>query len=757
MTVADPRATARFLGAFFDELAKWGVENVVISPGSRSTPLSMTAYELSCRAPQRMSTYVDIDERGAAFLALGMAKASGRPAALVCSSGTAIANYYPAILEAESSRVPLIVLTADRPPQLQGLGAPQTCDQSHAYGTHVRAYRGMPLPADDEGSLRFARQAAREACIAALGSCELPQNPSSAATHVSQRLAGTCFGGPVHLNFPFDEPLKPDVTLPDLFDAGIPCTEAAAAGETPGAKPARKPLLPVGIAQVRGGMEGAAAAQLARELLANNVLLLAGEGSCATHKEAQRVLAFARAFAIPVLADPLSGLRSLDDPLVIGNYDSVFQPGGISPDDSLNPQVIVRFGRYPVSKRATQWARAREDAGVLQVVVDPLETRDTNAATTVFVRMKPADFAQSMERALRTEDGPAAADANDLSFANAWQRVEEAAAKRIAAVDAGEESGADGFEGAYVRRVLELAPEGSCLFAANSMSVRAVDTFYLKGGKQLTVLANRGLNGIDGTVSTAIGASRYFGRTTLITGDLTIDRVVSGTDTVLTAPGSMTDANGNATAEAADSQKKANDAKNLSDAAQAESSVRDQYASSLERTADEKQALAEQAQKRVEEAEKKLKDTLAADPKADVTDLQNQLENLRKLRDAHKAVADQARKNIDTNRLSAQFAVLTGDLREYRTLLQANTFDAVVSNPPYFPAGSGAVSPEDARAVARSELCCTPDDLCACNRIPESPDSPCLKSSADRRKASAGQTVHHPACPPGICTAKAHP
>ena len=527
MTVADPRATARFLGAFFDELAKWGVENVVISPGSRSTPLSMTAYELSCRAPQRMSTYVDIDERGAAFLALGMAKASGRPAALVCSSGTAIANYYPAILEAESSRVPLIVLTADRPPQLHGLGAPQTCDQSHAYGTHVRAYRGMPLPADDEGSLRFARQAAREACIAALGSCELPQNqgaqnPSAAATGVSQRLAGACFGGPVHLNFPFDEPLKPDVTLPDLFDAGIPCADVTADGAACAPKPARNPLLPVGIAQVRGGMEGAAAAQLACELLANSVLLLAGEGSCATHKEAQRVLAFARAFAIPVLADPLSGLRSLDDPLVIGNYDSVFQLGGISPDDSLNPQVIVRFGRYPVSKRATQWARAREDAGVLQVVVDPLETRDTNAATTVFVRMKPADFAQSMERALRREDGPAAASANDLSFANAWQRVEEVAAKRIAAVDAGEESGADGFEGAYVRRVLELAPEGSCLFAANSMSVRAVDTFYLKGGKQLTVLANRGLNGIDGTVSTAIGASRYFGRTTLITGDLTM-------------------------------------------------------------------------------------------------------------------------------------------------------------------------------------------------------------------------------------------
>ena len=526
MTVADPRATARFLGAFFDELAKWGVRNVVISPGSRSTPLSMIAYELSCRAPQRMSMYVDIDERGAAFLALGMAKASGRPAALVCSSGTAIANYYPAILEAESSRVPLIVLTADRPPQLQGLGAPQTCDQSHAYGTHVRAYRGMPLPADDEGSLRFARQAAREACIAALGSCEFPQNQGaqspSAPIGTPQRLAGACFGGPVHLNFPFDEPLKPDVTLPDLFDAGIPCAGSAADSTGPEAKPVRNPQLPVGVAQVRGVMEGAAAAQLARELLASSVLLLAGEGSCATYEEAQRVLAFARAFAIPVLADPLSGLRSLDDPLVIGNYDSVLQPGGISPDEALNPQVVVRFGRYPVSKRATQWARAREDAGVLQVVVDPLETRDTNAATTVFVRMKPADFAQSMERALRREDGPATAGANDLSFANAWQRVEEAAAKRIAAVDAGKGSDPDGFEGAYVRRVLELAPAGSCLFAANSMSVRAVDTFYLKGAKQLIVLANRGLNGIDGTVSTAIGASRCFGRTTLITGDLTM-------------------------------------------------------------------------------------------------------------------------------------------------------------------------------------------------------------------------------------------
>ena len=166
---ADPAASALFLGAFFDELERWGVHDVVVSPGSRSTPLAMTAYELSRRFPDRLRLFVDVDERGAAYLALGLAKASGQPAAVICTSGTAVANYYPAVLEAESSRVPLIVLTGDRPARLQGLGAPQTCDQLNAYGSHVRAFRNMPEPAADAAAIALARQAAREACIAAGG------------------------------------------------------------------------------------------------------------------------------------------------------------------------------------------------------------------------------------------------------------------------------------------------------------------------------------------------------------------------------------------------------------------------------------------------------------------------------------------------------------------------------------------------------------------------------------------------------------
>lgn len=520
MTTADPREVARFLGAFFDELATWGVHDVVVSPGSRSTPLSMTAYELSCRAPERMRVYADIDERGAAFFALGLAKASGRPAALVCSSGTAIANYYPAVLEAESSRVPLIVLTADRPPQLQGLGAPQTCDQLHAYGNHVHAFRAMPLSAGDEASLRFSRQAAREACASALGACATPgsHDATAKAAAATDRIAGTCFGGPVHLNFPFDEPLKPDFAQEDVFAGGKPETKGAASEE-----PFAAALTGTcGLVQPRGVVDGVVGAHLAQTLLVGRALLLAGEGSCSTAAEAREIMDFARAFALPVLADPLSGLRCCDDALLVENYDSVLNAGGIVPDAALNPQVIVRFGRYPISKKATQWARRCEGSGVMQIVVDPLETRDTNAATTAFVRAVPVDFARSMTRALHTEGGPATAAAHDHAFAAAWQRANADAAQRIVRADTDANGQADEFEGAYVRRVLELAPDGSCLFAANSMSVRAVDTFALKGGKCLCVLANRGLNGIDGTISTALGAAQYFGRTTLVVGDLTM-------------------------------------------------------------------------------------------------------------------------------------------------------------------------------------------------------------------------------------------
>ena len=576
---ADPRATARFVGAFLDELCRWGVHDVVVSPGSRSTPLAMCAYELSRRAPERLCLFVDVDERGAAFFALGLAKAGGRPAALICTSGTAVANYYPAVLEAESSRVPLIVLTGDRPPRLQGLGAPQTCDQLKAYGDHVRAFRQMPLPSADAASLAFARQAAREACAAAGGDVGVGEAAAAAVCAdgcgVTARIAGCCAGGPVHLNFPFDESLKPDLSTTRLFDGGrarmvcagvaaraeaavcagaavrpeaaVHADAAASAEATDDAAAARigvadvsretsvpsLDIVPSGVVSVRVTMTSEVARAVSDLLAGARALVLAGEGTCSTVEEARAVLAWARAFGMPLLADPLSGLRSFDEPFVIDNYDSVLGAGGAAPE-GLRPQVIVRFGRYPVSKRATQFVAATRP---VQIVVDERETRDFNAATDVFVPCRPIEFARAMMGA-RTE-GEAEASLSPSSFRQeflaAWVAANEQARARIVAAacnDAGDGAvGATGtgvpeatatFEGAYVRRVVELAPEGSCLFAANSMSIRALDTFLLKSDKRLAVLCNRGLNGIDGTVSTALGAAQRFAQTTLITGDLTL-------------------------------------------------------------------------------------------------------------------------------------------------------------------------------------------------------------------------------------------
>ncbi len=227
------------------------------------------------------------------------------------------------------------------------------------------------------------------------------------------------------------------------------------------------------------------------------------------------MLNWARAFRVPLLADPLSGLRSSDDPLVIDNYDSVLGPGGAAPD-GLAPEVVVRFGRYPVSKKATQLVAA---ARPVQIVVDPLETRRLQRGHRR-VRALQAVRAGGVARGSAYDVQTIDYEPDDVqrAFARAWIDANDAARERIAAVDDVEA----GFEGAFVRRVVELTPEGSCLFAANSMSVRALDTFYVKGGKRLAVLCNRGLNGIDGTVSTALGAAQHFAQTTLVTGDLTL-------------------------------------------------------------------------------------------------------------------------------------------------------------------------------------------------------------------------------------------
>lgn len=489
---AHPAATARYVGAFFDELYRLGVRDVVVSPGSRSTPLAMIAFEMSQHPAYDLRLFLDIDERGAAFFALGRAKATHRPACVLCTSGTAGANYYPAVLEAESSRVPLLVLTGDRPPRLQGLGAPQTCDQLKLFGDHVRSFRQMPLPVDDEHE-PFARQAAREAYVHAQG---------AHAAYV---------GGPVHINFPFEEPLKPDVTTPGLFDS-------ARRGEDDRIQPACKPL--VAARDVLAPDDATRLLALMRE---HRVAIFAGEGAehvapdardqrhehahgeCHERDGAEALLTFATRCGIPVLADPLSNMRAYDHSNIIAAYDAICK-GGDAPAFDL----IVRIGRYPISKSVTQQI---ERQAPVQIVVDPLETRDFNARTDVFVQATPQAFFEGLLSAAETtyDISP-----HQAAYLATWQAADAKARTRADELIASGQA----IEGACVRSIVKRLDHNALLFAANSMAVRWVDAFAHKASCRM--LCNRGLNGIDGTLSTALGAAQDYEHVVFLTGDLTL-------------------------------------------------------------------------------------------------------------------------------------------------------------------------------------------------------------------------------------------
>lgn len=555
------QTTALWCAAFFDELVRCGVRQVVVSPGSRSTPLAMAAYELSCRRPDVLELYVDIDERGAAFLGLGMAKAQGRPVACICTSGTAAANYYPAVIEAETSRVPLVLLTGDRPERLQGLGAPQTTDQLKLFGNHVRAFRAMPLPSTDGQALAFVRQAAFEAVLAAMGAGGVPgkgaafnaaaapgigatfdeeaTSAEGAASEVASSVQVASRGcdrmaGPVQVNFPFDEPFTPDFAAADELarEGGSASDAFGVAGKGGGICP---------LAAVSSTLDGQTAVRLRRLLEAKCVLVLAGEGTCSSLGEAHEVVAWAKRARLPLLADPLSGLRSVDDPVVIDAYDAVLgQP------DYPSPQAVIRFGRYPVSKRATTaLTRGQDDA--LHVVVDAGETRDYPAATDMFVPLSPSEFV----RATAAWEG--GLSSRQDAFLQKWIACNDAAVRRIERI-VGAASEPEGnveagvpdkpadrravgdeasflaaplHEGAVLQALLKEAPAQSCVFAANSMAVRNIDTFLRRSSKPLCVMANRGQNGIDGTLSSAIGAAQHFRTTTFITGDLTLQHDIN--------------------------------------------------------------------------------------------------------------------------------------------------------------------------------------------------------------------------------------
>lgn len=474
------QATALYVSAFFDELIRCGVEDVVVSPGSRSTALSMVAHA------SQMELYVDVDERGAAFFALGLARAKQKPVAVICTSGTALANYYPAVVEAESSRIPLIVLSGDRPQRLQHVGAPQTFDQLKAFSDHVEGFWNMPEPSVDPKVIAYARQIAREACIAV------------GAAGVSR--------GPVHINFPFDEPLKPDLSVEGsgegLFSVGRIDTPMPA------------------LMSAHTELEEEQAAQLLDWLAVRRSIILCGEKTFSEHLspeeqdiEAACLFALAEYLDAPLIADPLSNLRAYNHPAVITTADTLFKGNAAQALPGFD--CVIRFGRYPVSKPVVRYL---EEHACVQIVVDPIATRDFNAQTSVFVPVTPASFVSTLLDVASLPESRQKTDAGQAL--HAWGLRQMQAQEKLETV---RKAGASDFEGTYIRTVLDAAPQGSLIFSANSMAIRAFDMFYTgRDDKQLTLLANRGLNGIDGTVSSALGAAQIYEHTTLVIGDLSL-------------------------------------------------------------------------------------------------------------------------------------------------------------------------------------------------------------------------------------------
>ncbi|WP_458189267.1 2-succinyl-5-enolpyruvyl-6-hydroxy-3-cyclohexene-1-carboxylic-acid synthase [Haladaptatus sp. NG-WS-4] len=448
------------------ELAASGVESVCLAPGSRSTPLTV-----AFAGHDDVHVFSHLDERSAAFFALGRAKRTGRPTPLVCTSGTAAANFYPAIIEADRARVPMLVLTADRPPELRDSGANQTVDQQKLYGDAVRWYADLAEPEAEPRKLRSLRTTAARAIGTATGT------PA----------------GPVHLNVPFRKPLEPTEVPGDVpadFD-----DDYSLAGEGRDGP----------FVRVSPGVPELDAETLARTAVevadAERGLVVVGPADRPT--PARDVLGdLADATGFPVLADSLSGHRFGHDRAIVGGYDSYLVPDVT--DDWPDPDVVLRFGASPTSKVLRQYLE-RTDAR--QFVVDSAGGwREASFTATELVVAGPTRFARRLSETL------------DASANDGWTgRFERADACHWNVLEASDEH----FEGNVLAAVAELLPDPTTLFVSNSMPVRDLDRFGKPRPADVTVLGNRGASGIDGIVSTALGAgSATDDPLVLVTGDL---------------------------------------------------------------------------------------------------------------------------------------------------------------------------------------------------------------------------------------------
>ncbi|AXV42744.1 2-succinyl-5-enolpyruvyl-6-hydroxy-3-cyclohexene-1-carboxylic-acid synthase [Staphylococcus warneri] len=433
---------------FASELYAYGVREVVISPGSRSTPLA-----IALEAHPNIKTWIHPDERSAAFFALGLIKGSQRPVAILCTSGTAAANYTPAIAESQISRIPLIVLTSDRPHELRSVGAPQAINQVNMFSNYVNFQFDMPIA---DGTTNMLDTIHYQMQIA------------------SQYLYGP-HKGPIHFNMPFREPLTPNLDRKDLLKS-----------ETKTLPHYQKM---VHVDPIKDKIEKPKG------------LIIVGDMQ---HQEVDQILTYSTVFDIPVLADPLSQLRRHNHPNVITTYDLLYRAGM-----DWDVDFVIRVGKPVISKKLNQWLKTTT---AFQILVQNNDKIDVfPVPPDVSYEISANDFFRSLMEE-RTIDRKA--------WLQQWQSLEKQA--RIEINDFLQHA-TD--EAAYVGTLLSKLTNEDALFVSNSMPIRDIDNLLFDN--EAEIYANRGANGIDGVVSTALGMAVHK-NVTLLIGDLAFYHDMNG-------------------------------------------------------------------------------------------------------------------------------------------------------------------------------------------------------------------------------------
>ena len=447
-------------------LARLGVETVVTSPGSRSTPLVYAAVRNA-----KLEVIPVLDERAAAFFALGIAKRTGRPAVLVCTSGSAVANYAPAIAEADHSGTPLILLTADRAPEERHCGAGQTIDQIHYFGEQVRDFKELPLPEAKPAALCHLRQSIVHAL-----DCALYGNP-----------------GPVHLNCPFREPLKPDPVAEPILQMEVLENAATVLTRTIEAVPTASQPDAVALERLTSHQHGC---------------IIVGDvnpgGSDKSSGFAKALNELSKTLGWPILADVLNPLRAhaIEASSLITHYHAILSHA----DQAINlaPTAVLQIGTLPTSKVLRNWLANLEAVTFLlpgrPVNIDPLH-RVATVLQGDAIKLSQVVSSQTA----------------DPDWQSRWQTAQAEATTQVDTLL----RKCDALFGGKVPWLLSQAlPEGSSVFFANSLSVRFAEWFWKAGNGKGALLGNRGVNGIDGNLATAMGVAHGGAPTVLLCGDL---------------------------------------------------------------------------------------------------------------------------------------------------------------------------------------------------------------------------------------------